>query len=157
MESTIVHKKTGKKYFSTQKTNPDIEFNPNSKTEKISLTFSLINCTSNAVYHLNAKFLEDDEIFKTEMKKTTGKLITFNSRYITNYFFEKEQSLKIEIIKNGKKFPELNTSLGCIVGSTNSTFQSPIQNTKKSESIRIKAEIIDQNNLAAFDIFFDDK
>ena len=102
MESSIVHKKTGKKYFNTQNIDPNNPNNvstQNTRTEKLSLTFSLINCTTNAVYHLNANFIDDKEIFKTEKKKTTGKLITFNSRYIVNYFFEKEQNLKIEIFK----------------------------------------------------------
>ena len=149
MESSIVHKKTGKKYFNTQNIDPNNPNNvstQNTRTEKLSLTFSLINCTTNAVYHLNANFIDDKEIFKTEKKKTTGKLITFNSRYIVNYFFEKEQNLKIEIFKNGKKFSEFDTSLGCIVGSKQSILQSPLNNKKISELIRIKAETIDKDN-----------
>ena len=146
MESTIIHRKIGKKYFNTQSKDPNIDSDSNSKAEKVSLTFSLTNCTSNAVYHINASFLDDKEILKTEKKKTTGKSITFNSRYIVNYFFEKEQNLKIKIFKNGKRFPEFDTTLGCIIGSKDSIFITPINNKKFSESLKIKAEIINKDN-----------
>ena len=124
-----------------------------SMKEKIKLEFSVENSTGKLmgqVYSIQAK-LYANQVYKfySELKPSPpyGNL-TFESFFICDFFFEKEQNLQIILnINNNQQIP-INKTLGCIVGSANSTHRHEYT---KNEFLIIKSkkigEIVDVLNL----------
>ena len=104
--------------------------------EKIKLEFSLKNCTSGIRYSINALFLEKEETdFVTEEKITRNNEIDFESFYICNYYFEKEQKMQFIIYKGDSHFNQF-TTLATIVGAKHNMF---IKQYEDKETLIIKA------------------
>ncbi len=125
--------------------------------EKIKLEFSVENSTGKLigqVYSVQAK-LYANQVYKfySELKPSPsyGNL-TFDSFFICDFFFEREQNLQIILnINNNQQIP-INKTLGCIVGSPNSTHKHEYT---KNEFLVIKSkkigEIVDVLN---FNFYF---
>ena len=94
--------------------------------------------------------------------------VVLNSPIIIENYFEKEQPLLIEIIKiergNTMKY-EIKTTLGCVMGSRNNTFERTISSTdyeiltlqgekfeKSEEVLNVKFEIRTHNYISYSDI-----
>ena len=94
-----------------------------SLNEKIKLEFYLQNVVDGYTYSINAYLLDrNGNCFISEQKQShTTNNINFEKFYICDYFFEKEQKIKIIINKNNQQI-QVDTTLGCIVGSRYCTF-----------------------------------
>ena len=111
--------------------------------EKINLKISINSVEKNNKYILNSyqyikgkkEFLQTDTV---EVKDENN--ITFPTSLILDYYFEKEQKLEFEIKKNNNsKNYNIKTTMGCIVGSKNSTFKKILESSRE-ETFLIKAE-----------------
>ena len=107
---------------------PGLTTSARSMKEKIKLEFSVENSTGKLLgqsYSVQAK-LYANQLFKfySEVKqnKSYGSL-TFEKFFICDFFFEMEQNIQIILIINNSQQIEINKTLGCIVGSKNSTFR----------------------------------
>ena len=109
-----------------------------SLNEKIKLEFSLQNVKDGYTYNINAYLLDrNGNCFISEQKQShTNNNINFEQFYICDYFFEKEQKIKIIINKNSQQI-QIETTLGCIVGSRYCTF---VRRYVENEVLVIKAE-----------------
>ena len=112
--------------------------NLESLNEKLKLEFYLQNAKKGCTYSINIQIIDENKInFNTEKKNCQqNNNIIFEKFCVCDYFFEKEQKICIKINKNRSPI-EINTTLGCIVGSRYSTF---IKKYSDDETIIIKAE-----------------
>ena len=101
----------------------------NMKT-KVMLEFSIENIEINHKYQIEAKFLESFDGFATETVLSKRNIITFNTRYISDYYFEKRQNLQISLIKDFQKRGTVQLPLGQIVGSPGSSLKKLIDKNK---------------------------
>ena len=143
---------TSQKFFSDLSHTQTINSNNNSLSEKVKLKvlISQINTKSkydiklyNRIGNKNYSLNEISECSISGNKKEAK----LESPILIQYFFEKEQPLLIEIIKtsNGKiKKYEINTTLGCIMGSRHNTFEKNIS-PSTNEIIIIKVEKLRPN------------
>ena len=93
---------------------------------------------------------DNNEPFYTEIAIVNQNIITFNTCYICDYFFERQQYLNIELLKNNKIVGNNKVTLGIIVGSPNCTYKIPIGS--KGESILITAQSLkDKDSFIDFD------
>ena len=120
------HPVTEKTYFDerehfNENLNPGNSFN-NLKS-KIKLEFTIENIEINKRYNIMVKFSDDQKPFYTETVTSHMPLITFNTCYIGDYFFEKQQLLSVYLIKEGSQDGMIGISLGSIVGSPGSNFR----------------------------------
>ena len=139
-------KLNSREFFRVAKTqNEEINYFDNPKN-KIKLEFTIEHCTINDRYQVLAQFLDSGvEPLYTEEAKTRFKSITFNTCYICDFFFQKQQKMKVSIIKNGTLLGSMNYYLGMIVGSENSTLTLKISPNEK-EYITISAEGVNNCN-----------
>ena len=72
----------------------------------IKMEFTLENGEMKHKYQLAVTMEENNNMFNTEVAFITQNSIAFNSCYICNYFFERQQYLNITLLKDGK----VNTS-----------------------------------------------
>lgn len=109
-----------------------------SLNEKMKLEFSIKNAKEGTKYSISAHLLDRKiEDFKSEEKKPhTDNSISFEQFYVCDYYFEKEQKIQIKINRN-KSSITVDTSLGGIIGSRQSTF---IQKYDGEETLIIKAD-----------------
>ena len=109
-----------------------------SLNEKMKLEFSIKNAKEGKKYSISAHLLDRKmEDFNSEEKKAhTDNSISFEQFYVCDYYFEKEQKIQIKINRN-KSPITVNTSLGAIIGSRQSTF---IQKYDGEETLIIKAD-----------------
>ena len=109
-----------------------------SLNEKMKLEFSIKNAIEGKKYSISAHLLDRKmEDFNSEEKKAhTDNSISFEQFYVCDYYFEKEQKIQIKINRN-KSPITVNTSLGAIMGSRQSTF---IQKYDGEETLIIKAD-----------------
>lgn len=128
----------------------------NPAKEKVKLRISLEDCISNTNYKIKMYSPNNDKLellFET-MKSKPGKdnIIDYDTTYSLTYYFEKEQKLifKIEINEEVVNF---ETTLGHIVGSTNSITYKKISKNK-NEKIKIQANKVDINNKNKLKIHF---
>ena len=122
---------------------------PDNKKNQIKLEFSIDNCTPGEKYSVMAEFLNSQVIepFNTEVVTPHQNMVTFNTCYICEYFFEILQLMRITLFKNGKNIGSFSPYLDMIVGSPNSTFRTNLS-PDKPEFITISAQgITDCNNL----------
>jgi hypothetical protein len=67
----------------------------------------------------------------TETVTSHQNLITFNSCYICEFCFERQQDMSIIIKKSGLLIGSINTFLGKIIGSKNSTLEYNVPGHKE--------------------------
>ena len=139
-----------------------------STSEKIYLTFSLKNCEQNTFYKILA-LVEDSqskykENLETEEKQCfqNNSLIIFFQKMVCNFFFERNQTVKIQIIKkrnNDKGIIDRMTVLSSLISSPNSIYERKINKEENSEILCIKLDKAQQNlnfyenNNSLFDYF----
>ena len=149
------------KYFSdlTSKTNTNLqniqtlEKTSENLNEKVSLRISISKIQDEYNYSLqifslsgesNPLALNSNETLERQSKYDA----VLKTSIIINYFFEREQKLLIEVSKfsgNGKFFKyNINTTLGCIMGSRKNTFNQEIPQSA-GEILTISAEKIGQS------------
>ena len=135
------------KYFN------DLEINENqynkdndigNHSEKIKLEFSIQNSTQ-AFYSISVKLFGEQNIdFSSENTQSFAEnIMNFEKFFVCDYYFEKQQYLQIIINKNNNPINNINTTLGCIIGSRYSTFMNKYQG---NETLIIKGEKIGNNN-----------
>ena len=86
------------------------------------------------------------------LKPDNDNLITYDTTYLLTYYFEKEQKLIFKIVINEDTI-NYETTLGCIVGSRNSTLVRNISN-EREEKIKIQAYKVDVSNTNKLKIHF---
>ena len=151
----------GTKYFSELTDNSQKD-NKSNQSEKISLKVSITNIEKEyqykiQIFTINAETktpLCEPEICTIDEKEE--KVICEKS-FLIQYFFELEQKIVIEVLKNKEGVPPaifpVMTTLGCIVGSRKNTLQKKILGI--DETIIIQAVKIEQSEdvlLLKFDI-----
>ena len=144
-DGTNKAKVNSKQFFHVAKT-----INQNNTTfqnnNNLKLEFTIENCIPENRYQVIAQFLNENlEPFLTEIVKSHGNLIIFNSCYLCQYLFERAQMMKITVNKNGKSLGSFTTYLGMIVGSPNSILRTNIQ-MGNPENIIITAQGITNVN-----------
>ena len=139
-------KKQSKKYFNdlgvSDKNNIQSD-DLNSLREKLKLEFSIQN-SKQSNYSINVKLFDEQNIdFISENKESHAEpVLNFEKFFVCDYYFEKQQNLQITIYRNN--FPiNINTTLGCIVGSRHSTY---IYKYDGNETLIIKGEKMGQND-----------
>ena len=110
----------------------------------VKLEFTIDGCEIGHKYQINIQSKENPNIFSTESAIVKQNIVTFNTCYICQYFFEKQQYLNLEILKDGKIYKNINPSLGVIVGSPQSTYRTNI--APNLEDIIINAQSINNTN-----------
>ena len=113
--------------------------------EKVKLFFSLEEYIQDINYQIKLFSLENNAseiLFETEkLEPEEDNIIEYDKSYTLSYFFEKEQTLFFKIYIN-ELIIEYKTTLGCIVGSKNSTLSSKLSEDRK-EKIKIQATKIE--------------
>ena len=111
--------------------------------EKLKLEFSLQNAKSGCSYYITAlsfDIIESVYISEDRVSGANGKVI-FNKFCIIDYYFAKEQIIQITVFKDTQTTFE--TTLGCIVGSRDSTFEKKYD---QNEVLVVKAVKIGKND-----------
>ena len=105
-------------------------------TEKIKLQFSILNAQKGS-YLIQAKLNDQKDFYMSEMKNIDSKqTINFQTNFICDFHFEKQQNLLIVLNKNNNPFKIIKT-LGSIIGSINSSY---IYKYTEEESLVIEAK-----------------
>ena len=143
-------------YYFKNATNETIKNDNNNDAEniheKVSLTFSLENCESNNTYSFNFYSFENNQMKHLLSSNKVQSNSTFDNSIIMNYFFEKEQKLKIDITKNDRNLT-INTTLGAILGSKKNTYRKQLE----EEFFIIKSNKIDEKNMNYLSVIFEIK
>ena len=105
----------------------------------VKLEFILQNIKIGDIYKIHITVPNAVETFFTEEMKATSKIITFNTCYICDYFFERQQYLNISLIRNGKNKGYVRIPLGIIIGSPKSTYSTEIASSKENLTIKSKS------------------
>ena len=110
--------------------------------EEIKLEFFLQNVKG--TYSIRATLLDNKlNRYDSEQKKSQpNNTIAFENFFVCDYFFEREQKIKIIIYKK-KLTSFVETTLGCIIGSRDSTFSKKYEG---NETLVIKAEKMGKND-----------
>ena len=136
---------SSKAFFNMDIDDSDITMNNAQKYKTpVKLEFTLDGCEINHKYQINIQSKENPNIFSTESAIVKQNIVTFNSCYICQYFFEKQQYLNLHILKDGTTYKTLTPSLGAIVGSPQSTYRENIAPNR--EDIIINAQSINNTN-----------
>lgn len=116
--------------------------------EKVKLLISLEDCIPNTNYQIKINSLINQKsqfLFETaKSKPDKDNKINYDTTFLLTYYFEKEQLLLFNIEVNGQVI-EYKTTLGCIVGSRNSTLNKKISK-ERNEKINIKSIKVDASN-----------
>ena len=139
-------KKQSKKYFNDLGVSEknDIQSNDlDNLREKVKLEFSIQNSIK-ANYSINVRLFDEQDInFTSENKVSFAEpLLNFEKFFVCEYYFEKQQNLQITIYKNNYPI-NINTTLGCIIGSRRSTY---IYKFDGNETLIIKGEKMGKND-----------
>ena len=127
--------------FSQNKNVQDGELN--NLKEKVQLEFSIQN-SSKGFYSINVKLNDEQNIdFCSESKESFHEqILKFDKFFVCDYYFEKQQNL--QIILNIDNNPiNINTTLGCIIGSRNCTYSNKYN---EKETLIIKGEKMGKND-----------
>ena len=138
--------KQSKKYFNDLGVSEknDIQSNDlDNLREKVKLEFSIQNSIK-ANYSINVRLFDEQDInFTSENKVSFAEpLLNFEKFFVCEYYFEKQQNLQITIYKNNCPI-NINTTLGCIIGSRRSTY---IYKFDGNETLIIKGEKMGKND-----------
>ena len=146
-KKTIVKSKTFFNINRSQTFNNNYNYQ-NYKTP-IKLEFTLDGCEKQK-YQIKITMGDNIDIFSTEIASVKQKIVTFNTCYICDYFFERQQYFNIKLLKNGIGDGNIKVPLGIIVGSPNSTYKTKIG--IKGENLIIGAQSIkDTDSYIDFD------
>ena len=113
----------------------------NKLKSNIKLEFTIENIEKRHSYQIQVN-LQDEPPFYTEKVLSQGPLITFNTCYIGSYFFEKQQLLKIFLLKDDINNGSLSVSMGGIVGSIGSVYKGSLN---KTTTIKISAQGVSED------------
>ena len=132
---------------------PEDQTNQNSNN-KVKLEFGVDGCKSNSKYQVECEFLNTNiPPFFTETVKSHQNIVIFNTCYICDFFFERQQMMRISIIRNGNNIGSITPFLSTIISSPNSTFRTNLFQGAK-EIISISAQgICDTNSFIFFNFF----
>ena len=117
----------------------------------VKLEFTIENLENNQRYQIQARF-DDSKIFKTEVVTSHRNIISFNSCYICEYYFEKQQTLWVSLYKNYQLIKEIPLTLGYIVGSPGSCLKTEIY---KPINLIISAESVNNKSYVEVDFVVD--
>ena len=112
-----------KTYFNEAKTlqNPLDNFK---NTTKVKLEFTIEGLQINRRYQVKAQFVENNNnSYNSEVVTCHGNIISFNTCYICDFIFERQQPLMIILISDSKAEGSINVALGNIVGSPGSVYK----------------------------------
>ena len=128
-----------KTYFNIthSQTNNKINNYQNYKTP-VKLEFTIEGCENRHKYQILVEMSDNNERSSTEVAYAQQRILTFNTCYICDYFFERQQYLFIQLLKDGNIEGSIKPTLGIIVGSLNSTYRTVIGS--KNENIIITAQ-----------------
>ena len=147
------------KIYFQEKTEANINtaiIDKNEIKEKVKLLVSLEDCIPATNYQIKIDLLYNQKkefLFETEKLKPNGEdKINYDTTFLLTYYFEKEQLLYFNIDINGEII-EFKTTLGCIVGSKNSTLVRKIEKNR-NEKIKIKSIKVDSSNKKKLKINF---
>ena len=125
--------KTKKTYFNeTNETDSNINLlesiqNTQILKTKVKLEFTIEGIEINRKYQVQFQSIDNlSNNFITETVISHTNIITFNTCYICDFFFEKQQSFNVTLIKDSGFKGSLEVSLGNIVGSPGSCFKQLI-------------------------------
>ena len=119
--------------------------NYNNYKTSVKLEFTIDGCEINHRYQIIIKGKSDQNQFSTENALMRQSSITFNTCYICDYYFERQQQLELIVVKDDDNlYATAKPTLGIIVGSPNSTYK--VNLPPKSESIIITAQGINNTN-----------
>lgn len=128
----------------------------NDVREKVKLLISLENCIQNTNYQIKIYSSKDNKLeflFETtKVKPDQENKISYDTTFLLTYLFEKEQILFF-IVEINAEIVEYKTTLGCIVGSRNSTLNRKISKDR-NEIIQIKSVKVDAANKKKLKIHF---
>ena len=110
----------------------------------VKLEFTLENCEIHHKYQLKIIMTDSNESTLTEEANVIIKNMTFNTCYICDYFFERQQYLNISLLKDNLMKGSIKVALGNIVGSPNSIYRTSIG--PKDENIIINAQSINDTD-----------
>ena len=132
-------------FFKTASTNQNNNgnYNDNSKTP-VKLDFFLENAEKGQAYSIIILFPGNVNKFTTERITASNNNILFNTCYICDYFFERQQYLNISLEKNQKNKGYIKIPLGIIIGSPKSTYRTEIPDNR--EVLTIKANPLNDTN-----------
>ena len=129
-EDNSNYNKISQKYYIDVSSSQINKENLNELSENIQIIVSINQIKANCSYQIQSfnmiglqKFPLNNNSKCSIIDKNTVKL---NSPIIIKYFFEKEQKIKIDILKTEKGRPkqyEVKTTLGCIMGSKKNTLR----------------------------------
>ena len=113
----------------------------NNLKSNIKLEFTIENIENNHTYQIKVNF-SNEQPFYTEKVLSKMNIITFNTCYMGSYFFEKQQLLKVFLLKDGNEIGVISVSLGAIVGSVGSVYRGVIKN---NITLKISAQGISED------------
>ena len=121
--------------------------NQNDLSEKIKLKISINKINKDYSYEIHLFNINNNQKnplndFFECSSSDNNNTVCLDNPLIIRYFFEKEQPLLIQITKKNSEISmnyELKTTLGCIMGSKNATWESKI-NDVDNETLKIQAE-----------------
>ena len=127
--------KQNKAFFNMEKEHHIEEDGPFQNMKiKVKLEFTIINIQKGHRYQIHTTFPELSDEFLTETVNCHGNIITFNSCNRCYYYFEKQQILKVTLIKDSIKNGEMSVSLGRIIGSS---FQKPFESPMGTHGTKV--------------------
>ena len=110
------------KFYSFQtKEEPKKDQPPTELKTKVRITITLDNIDSSEYQYKAFEINDRGETLLCESEKMRGKdSLTFQNFFIIEYYFQRQQKLKILILKNSESI-QFDTSLGNIIGNQNNT------------------------------------
>ena len=110
----------------------------------VKLGFILEGCANYHKYQILVIMADNNNKFTTEILNANENFVKFNSCYICNYFFERQQYLYIKLLKNGIESGDIKVALGTIVGSPKNIYRTEIG--KEKENIIVIAQSIKETD-----------
>ena len=156
MGNEEIRKQRSKKFFTDLTQNNGMQNGNNENAdelkEKVALRVSLSNIQKNSGYNIqifntaggiNTPLGQSENLEKDESGNAYLK-----TSILIDYYFEREQPLLVTIICSKEGLPPMNynvqTTLGCIIGSRKNTLIKPIPDSKSGENLVITAEKMQQ-------------
>ena len=148
INNNIIKKFPKGEYFFTKKTDNKIPNNEiDNLSKKVELYINLLNVINDSLNYSikificnNKKYGQYDFIKQTE--EISGFTINYGTTLIFDYYFEKEQIIRCQILEEGKKISTIDFSVSYIMGNCNFKTSKKIYSTEsKNEICDIELEI----------------
>ena len=162
--SNVLYQRSQKFYSELNRldTKQTIDDNSKSLSEKVYLKVYLTQVRNDCTYNIRLFNINNGQKYPlneiSDCKYQDKTTVILNSRVIIRYFFEKNQPLLIGITRkksNSLENREINTTLGCIMGSRKNTLQKNVSFSRGNEILIIQAEKLRQSEdiiIIQFDI-----